>query len=100
MSADLPLYCGGCNEVHHLTWHDVERIVYALQCALIDETVQPSGYRPYAEGEPDCLLRVLVGTHDGEVYKEWSESIVECRETLKRVDCPLHLAGAFYNDDG
>lgn len=85
----MNLYCWPHRTVHEFTLKDVEKIVYALGVEAI--TAYQSGFDDGSadvepiptrlpEDPPQCLLEVLRGADDIEVYAEHVEQGIECRE--------------------
>lgn len=90
----MNLYCWQHRTVHAFPLADVEKIIYALGAEAIDG--YDGGYRdgwnandgaPYgtdrtrrAEDPQDCLMTVLRGADNPEVYAEHVEQGVECRK--------------------
>ncbi len=85
----MKLYCAGCNAVHTFTAGEVERIVYALQCAEVDARTERNGAERHEAGEDSfgnelCLDFALRYAGDTEVYYEGVENLVENRRLAAR----------------
>lgn len=93
--AELPLYCVDCNEVHVLSFLQIEKIVYALQGEHVDligglRTEARSLDNERDDDTPDCLLATLAAAEEPEALLEWTEGLIESREAMQPLDCPGH----------
>lgn len=88
----LPLYCEVCNNVHHFTPLELERLVQGLQAARVDhiDLATKVWGADYVDMGFLCLDEVLGSANDGEMYREHVDARVESRMAYEPVDCPNH----------
>lgn len=78
----MRLFCTSCNENHSFTAREVERIVYALQGAVLVAADREVGW---AEETPDCVKITLANSWDVEAFEEWTQANVNYRRDRNKL---------------